>query len=302
MYNSPIALLKGIKGDYNRLMATSQINDFEKVIDRVKSDTNEEIYHIPETLPGFKEWLDKRHYTDFTDKSLTVKNKAWDTGVPVDRDTLSDSKKYLGGDVEMWVKSIVQMEKSFPAKLCQLLLDANSAAFDGTAMFATSRSNIDTGSNTINNLLTGTSSSTYALSEFEADYKAAKIALGGFKDKNNDPFNEGMKLAVVVPQHIQDVASTLLASRQELIYVSGTKNNPYAGDAEIIVNYRQASTDNDWYLVNINSPYKPFLIQDREGLKWNVIDNIENKALKYTADFRMGYSFLNPFSIVKTNN
>jgi len=302
MYNSPIAVMKGIKGNFNQLMATSPSNEYEKILNRVNSNSDKEDYHIPETLPGVKEWLDKRHFGDFSNKVLTVRNKSWDSGVGVDRDTINDSREYLGGDVENWVKSIVNAYQSFPAKLCQLLLDANATAFDGTAMFATSRPNIDTGSNTINNLLTGTSSSTYSLTEFEADYKAAKIALGGLKDKQDEPFNEGMKLVALVPFHMQDVASTLLSSRQSLIYVSGTKSNLYSGDAEIIVNYRQAATDNDWYLINIASPFKPFLIQERKKPEWMMKDDIEFKEIKYGFDFRMGYSFLNPFSIVKTNN
>ena len=302
MYDSAIALQKGIKAEFSKLMATKPANEFAKMINRVKSNSNEEKYWIPGTVPGFKEWIDARHFGDFGDKNLTVVNKHWDSGLQVERDTLDDTREFLGGNVESWIKMLVDKYTSFPAKAVQLILDANTAAFDATAIFATSRPNLDTGSNTINNLTTGTSSTTYSLSEFEADYKAAKALIIGFKDKDSEPFNEAPRLGVVVPAHMEDVAKTLLAQRQQMIYVSGSQTNLYAGDAEIIVNYRQGSSDNDWYLVNLANSFAPFVIQDRKGPEWMMKDDAEYLMIKYGVDFRMGYGPLNPMAIVKTNN
>lgn len=302
MYSSAIALLKGILGNFSDLMKTTPKNEFEKLTSRVKSNGKDEQYWVPDSLSGFKEWLDERHFSDFGDRYLTVLNKKYDTGIKVDRDTINDSRKFLGGNVENWIKSIVQKAVSLPAKLIYNALTANGNWIDGTAFFATSRANIDTGSNTINNLLTGTSSSTYSQSEFEADYKAAKIKLIGFRDKDDEPFNEEPKLAVLVPAHLKDVANLVLADRQQLVYISGTKNNPYAGDAEIIVNYRQAATDNDWFLINMNSPFPAFLVQEREAPKWSYEDSWKSTNILYGVDLRIGAALLNPFCIVKTNN
>lgn len=302
MYNSPIALYKGIKANFSTLMQSSPEGTLAKIINRVTSNSDKEVYHVFESLPGIKEWLDQRHWGTFSDKMLTVANKSWDNGLSVDRDTINDARANLGGDVELWVKSLVDTYKSFPDELVQVMFDANTTAFDGTAIFATSRPNIDN-SNTINNLLSGTSSTTYSLAEFEADYKAAKAGLLGFKDKHNKSLNKAAKLAVVIPAHLQDVASTLLSSRQTTIYVSGTQTNLYAGDAEIIVNWEQGSSDNDWYLVNIGSTFKPFLIQERKSPEWVMKDDPAlYKDVKYGFDFRMGYAPLSPFSIIKTNN
>lgn len=305
MYNSAIAVLKGIKSDWIGLMNTMPNGSFDKLIDRVKSDSDKEDYIVMESMPAIKEWLDNRHIADFTDELLEVRNLDWDDGVRVKRNTLSDSKKYLGGNIEKQIKRIADLYKGFPDRLCQALLDANSAAFDGTAFFATTRPNIDTGSNTINNLLTGTSSTTYSFAEFETDYIAAKTALLGFRDKHNQAFNKGAKLGVLVPQHLSDLANQLLGERADRVY-DGTaeKSNVYAGSAEVIINWEQSTTtDNDWYLVNLSAIDKPFLIQDREPPKWKLFDFDDyKKYYEYAMDFRMGYSFLNPFSMVKTNN
>lgn len=303
MYNSAIALLKGIKGEFSSLLQTMPNSSFDKVITRVKSNSNEEKYRIPESMPRIKEWIDQRHYGDLSDKFMTVVNKSWDNGLLVDRDTLDDSREYLGGDVEAWVRTLVDTYKSFPDEAVQAILDANTTAFDGTALFATSRPNLDTGSNTIYNLVSGTSSTTYSLSEFQTDYKSAKSYLFGQKDKNNKAFNKGAKLAVIVPAHLEDVARNLLVTTQQLIYVSGTISNQYALDnTEIIVNWEQSSSDNDWYLVNLGASFKPFLIQDRKGPQWMYKDDPEYKDIKYGFDFRMGYAPLNPMAIVKVNN
>lgn len=304
MYNSAKALLKGIKAEFSQMMQTAAATSFEKLISRVKSNSDNEVYWLPETIPGFKEWQDERHFGDFSDKKLTVINRDWDSGLRVEANTINDSREYLGGNVESWVKMLVDQYKSFPDRLCQTLLDNNSNAFDGTAFFATSRPYLDN-TNTINNLVSGTSSTTYSLTEFEADYVSAKKLLLGMFDKNNQPFNANVKLAAVVPYHLEDVAKTLLSDRQNLVYISGTKSNLYALDGvEIIINWNQtSSSDNDWYLVNINSPFKPFVIQDRTSPDWKVWDHEGlTKYIDYGVDFRMGYNFLNPFAMVKVNN
>lgn len=303
MYNSAKALLKGIKAEFGQLMAIAPESVYDPFINRTKSNSNEEEYWVPESLPNIREWLDQRHFTDFKDESLKVINKDWNNGIRVNRNTLDDSREYLGGNLENWIKMLVDTYKDFPDELCQTLLTANSAAFDATAFFATSRTNLDTGSNTINNLITGTSSSTYSLAEFEADYKSAKSALLGMRDKHNRPFNKNAKLAVFVPTHMEDVAKVLLAERQDLIYVSSVQSNLYAGDAQVIVNYEQtSSTDNDWYLINMGATFKPFVIQDRKGPEWEYWDDTKVKYIDYGFYFRMGYNFLNPMAAVKVNN
>jgi phage major head subunit gpT-like protein len=302
LYNSPLAILKGIKANYANLMATPSGGSFKGLYEEVNSNSNEEKYWIPETLPGFKEWSDKRHFGDFGDKVLKVINKDFDGGLSVDRNTIDDSREYLGGNVELWVKGLSRGIQNAPDKFCQAILDANGTAWDNTAFFATSRPNIDTGANTINNLLTpGNFSSSYTITTFTTDYLLALAALLGMKDKNNEPFNEGAKLVALVGQSELNVAQTLFAPNSGLIYNSGTISNIYAGTVEVRVNYRQAVTDHDWYLINENSTFKPFLIQKRKAPEWNVFDDKKEKNVEYGFDFRMGYAGLNPFSIVKVN-
>jgi phage major head subunit gpT-like protein len=305
MYNSPNALMKGIKTNFFKLMETQRDPMWKDSINEVTSDSNKETYFLPMTIGGIKEWIDSISYTDMEDKALEVVNKDWDEGVLVDRNTLSDSKKTLGGNLEMWIKSITAHVKDYPDDLVQMMLEANGNAFDGTAFFATSRPNIDTGSNTINNLYTGTATSAtaYTIAQLTEDYAGAKAAILGFKDKNNKAFNKGAKLELWVPAHFEDIANQLLSDRARRIY-NGTAeiDNIYAATAEVKVNYNQAATDGDLYLVNKAATYKPFIMQNREGVKWTKVDDPEQKKLKYFYTFRLGYSLFNPMAIVKINN
>lgn len=304
MYNSPKALLKGIKSTFSQLFNNAADPVFGFAINRVSSDTDKEDYWIPETLPGIKEWIDERHFGDFRDFNLTIVNKDYDAGLKVFRNTLKDSKKNLGGNIDQWIKMHVNLYKDFPDQLCQIILDDNTACFDGTALFANTRPNIDTGSYAIDNLISGTSSSTYSLAEFEADYLSAKTKLRGFRDKNDQMFNKTSKLVAFVPQHMEDIANKLLAERAQRIY-NGTAevDNLYAGDAKVFVNTEQSTvTNNDWYLINEAAFMKPFIIQDRESVDWKVFDDKKFKFLEYGYDFRMGYGPGSPFGIVKINN
>jgi phage major head subunit gpT-like protein len=300
MYNNPIVLLKGIKGEFWKLMQTDPNSTFTPFIFRTKSNSNKEDYWIPESMPAIKEWIDMIGYSDVKDQYLEVLNKDWENSLLVDRNTLDDSKVNLGGNVEMWIKSLANTYQDFPDELCQALLAANSNAFDGTAFFANSRTNIDTGSNTIDNLYSGTGT-TFA--QVEADYIGAKKQLEGFRDKNDRAFNKGSQLAVFCPKHMEDTFQKLLNNRSEIIH-DGTsvKTNIYAGTAEIVVNWEQGSSDNDWYLINKKASFPPFLIQDRQSPDWNLKDEKDSKMLKYFFTFRMGYSFLNPMSTIKIDN
>ena len=305
MYNSPLALKKGMLSTFWNMLKTTPESFFKDFIYRGSSSSNEEKYWIPQALPSFEEWRDLITYSDFKDSELTVNNKHYQRGLVIDRDYFADTRAVLGNQVEQFMKSLATKYAAFPDALCTLLLAANSAAFDGTAFFATSRPNLDTGSNTINNLLGGTLSTAYTTSTFAADFAAAKAAYYAMKDKNDEPFFTAPKFVVFVGTSEEDIAKRVLTTEN---YIDATTSvqtqNIYINNAEVRVNYRQAASDHDWYLIDLNNPTPPFVIQDRDGLKVDMKDDkfVTGKDVKYLFDFRMGYNFLNPMSIIKTNN
>lgn len=299
MYNSAIAVLKGIRGEFGKKLRASVDSVVSPFITRVKSDSNDEDYIFFDTLPQIKEWIDDIAEEDFKDFKLNIPNKSWAYSIFVDRDTLSDSKKTLGGGVEMQVKSSVENWKDFPDQKFNDLLVANPTCFDGTAMFANTRPNLQ-GTNAIDNLYSGTSGGPYTLAQVEADLKGAREDLLGLRDRNGRPFNRGAKLTVYVPVHLVDWFETLRNSRQ--IYVSGTKDNILYNTFDIIVNYDQATTNDDWYIINTNSVVTPVIWQDRQAPNWDVEDVKTKKKIKYFSTARFGIGPANPMSIIKIDN
>lgn len=302
MYNSSKVLLKGIKAKFMSMMLTTPEPTFGFAIQNETSKSNKEIYWMPHSLPAIKEWIVNIGFSSVQDDYFEVLNKDWEDGLRVKRNTLEDSE--IESSINMWVKSMADQYKDFPDELGQKILSDNAAIWDGTALFSNTRANIDTASNTIDNLYSGTLSTAYTTTTFAADFEGALNDIKGFKDKSNRSFNKRMKPVVFVPTHLYPIAKKILGDYQTYID-AGTAaqvTNIYANQAEIIENWEQGSSDNDWYIINKNAPIKPFLIQSRKGVEWNMDDNKKVKFIDYWFTFRMGYSGLNPFSIIKIDN
>ena len=306
MYQAPISYLKRLRADLATMLQKMPKSYFNEFIKTIPMDSDKEEFWFPGAVTGFEEWLNEISYTGFKDYMLTIRNKHYQKGLMLNRDWLSDAKSTaIGTKIEGFVKDIAKKYISFPDKKCQALLEANSVAFDNTAMFATSRPNLFTGSNTICNLETGTLSTAYTTSTFSDDYEDAEQLLLEMKDSDDTPFNEAPKIIAFVPVHLKGIAETVLGAKMSTYIDAATSaqvSNKYAGMAEIQINYRQANSDNDWYLINANADYPAFIKGDRQGIKSHMKDDEESKDLKYWSEFRLGVGFLNPMSIVKINN
>lgn len=299
MYNSAIAVLKGIRGEFGKQLRATEESVIKAFTTFVTSDSNDEDYIFFDTMPQIKEWLDDISEEDFADFLYTIPNKDFAYSIFVYRNTLKDSKKTLGGGIEQQIKSSTKAWVDFPDEQINDLLEANGNAFDGTAMFANTRPKLQ-GTNAIDNLYTGTSGGPYTLAQVEADLKGAKTMLLGLRDRNSKPFNRGAKLVAYVPSHLEDWFLTLKNSKQ--IYVSGTKDNILLNTFDIIINYEQSGSVDDWYLVNTNAPVTPFIYQTRESAGWDVEDIKTKKKIRYFSTARNGAGYGNPMAIVKVDN
>jgi len=296
MYNSPLAVLKGIKTVFLRELEGIGKPNTQNIIEIVNSDGAYEDYWIPDSAGRIREWMDEINYSDGKDYSFQIYNKDWGGGFKVKRSTLSDARKNLGGNIESWIRSLAREWVYLPDDFVNQLITANGNAFDGSAFFANSRL-IDTGSNTINNIASGTGVDTDA--HILADYQSAYNALLGFKDRNGRPFNANPRIALLIPAHLKFSFEKIFSPKALMI---NSSSNVVAGDVELIINYNQVTTDNDWYLINTNATLKPFIIQSRENPTWDMKDEPDNINIKYFTTGRYGYGYGNPMAIVKVNN
>jgi len=295
MYNSPNAVLKGIKALFAKTLQGMQLSEVKKVMENVLSDGAYEDYWIPGNANRIREWIDSIVYSDGKDYKFQIYNKDFGGGFKLKRTTLEDSRKYLGGNVENWVRGLAREWVSLPDEFVGILLEKNGNAFDGTPFFANNR-NLDTGSNTIDNIVSGTGTTQ---AQILADFDNAYNQLVSFKDKNNKPFNKNPKLAVIVPAHLTLTFKKIFSGEIKQL---SSSTNIYAGMVEILTNYYQSNSSDDWYLVNLNSSMKPFILQERQKPTWDMKDEKDNVNIKYFTTGRYGYGYGNPLSIIKIDN
>jgi phage major head subunit gpT-like protein len=297
MYNSPAAILKGIRGEFAKQLRDADESMIKAFTQFVKSDSDNEEYLFIDAMPGIREWLDEINFKDFKDFYYQIVNKDWQFGIPVKRNTIDDSKKSLGGSIEMNIRTSVDSWNSFPDELIADLLTANGTAFDGTAFFANTRPNLQ-GANAIDNLYSGTG---VTLAQVEADFKGAKDALRAFRDRNDKPMNRRTKLAVFIPPHLEDRFAVLRESRS-IDLGSGAITNTLLNTFDIIINYFQSSSDNDWYLINTNAAIPAFIYQTRKSPSWDFVDDKRSLKVEYFSTARMNAGYGNPTAIVKVDN
>jgi phage major head subunit gpT-like protein len=298
MYNSPAVLLKGIQARFLRGIATVAASMMSQFFEDTSSDSNKETYVLFNHFGVIKEWLDEIDFTFLEDFAYEIKNKDWQNGFLVDRNTLDDSKKTLGNDIEREIKNSLSSWANFPDKLITELLEAGETglAFDGVAFFANSRPKLQKSGTTIDNLYGGTGADTVA--HITADFKGATEAMRGWKAKNGDPFNYNPKFVVICTA----AAEWLFKTLRDSVDIGGSGvTNIYKDSFDIVVN--DYLTDaNDWFIVNTNAPMKPFIFQRRSNPFFDMKDEKDKKFIKYFSTARMNAGYGNPLSIIKIKN
>lgn len=300
MYNSPNVLLKGINATFIRGLATQGPSLLSPFYENATSDSNKEDYVLFNHFGAIKEWVDEIDFSHLQDFDYSIKNKDWQTGFLVDRNTLDDSRKTLGNDVEREINFALNSWSNFPDKLITELIVAGASglAFDGTAFFAASRPKLQLAGTTINNIVSG---SGITVDQVKTDLASGMKALRGFKAKNGDPFNANPKFVAMIPSHLEFIFKTIKESIE--ISESGVSvTNVYKGTFDFVVNDYLSTSDNDWYLENVNTPFKGFIYQKRKNPLYDMKDEKDKKFIKYFSTGRMNAGYGNPICMIKVNN
>jgi phage major head subunit gpT-like protein len=301
-FNSPIAVLKGIKADFAKRLTRQVENTFSQFYESTDSNSNKEIYSFFDSTPEIKEWLDKIDYSNFKMFEFVINNVDYQWGIPVDRNTIDDSTASgMQASILRHIREGVKKWNDQPLRMLNTLLENGTSglAFDGSAFFADTRPNIQ-GTNTIDNIATG---SGITLAQIQTDYEAAYVKLMGFKDKNAEPFNINVKPVCLIPSSLVPLFVTL---QKSLIItnsaVTASVTNVWANTFDVVVNPYQAITNNDWYMIDANAVMKPFIFQSRKSPIFEMKDENDSPIIKYfsTARRAMGYGM--PTSIVFVNN
>lgn len=296
MYNSPTVLLKGIQARFLRGLATQAPSVLSPFYEEANSQSDKETYILFDHFGIIKEWVDKINFSHIEDFDYTIKNKDWQNGFLVKRNTLDDSRQTLGNDIEREIKFSLDSWGNFPDKLITTLITAGESGlcFDGTALFANDRPNLK-GDYTIDNLLALTG---ITLDNIMTDIAAGMVALRGFKAKNGDPFNYNPKFMCMIPSHLELLFKRIKNST-EVLSGSAAISNVLNNSFDYVVNDYLSTSDNSWYMMNANSPFKPFIYQTRKAPAFNMKDDLTELFIQYFSTGRMNAGYGNPVSIVK---
>lgn len=199
-------------------------------------------------------------FTPLSDALYTLTNSVYVSGVEFKRTELDDDQT---GILRRRIGALAEVAGQHPEKLRSdtIVLGTTDAGYDGVSFYnATHPARGDEGG-TQSNLLTGSGTTTAALS---TDIKAVKNTMLTYKAENGEPFMGGM-----MPQFLMEVPPLLEFPALEAVNSSLINNtdNALKGIAQVVVNPRLVDTD-DWYMHAVTSFKKPFVFQERDAMEF----------------------------------
>lgn len=226
---------------------------WNKLADFIKSDQNVETYPWLGGIPEPTEFNDERKSRKVSEYSFTITNGEWEQTIGIKRSLIDDERygQLNGMAAKMGRKFVRWTDK----KVFALLPDgATATGYDGQNFFDTDHSEGDSG--------TQSNKTTTAFSA--AEYATGRAAMMNFKDDQGDPAGILPNLLVVPPALEKTALETLRAVNVE--GSTATKDNVYAGTAEVFVTPWLTDTNN-WYLLSTNDGDKPLILQERIQLE-----------------------------------
>lgn len=255
---------------------------YQRIATTTKSTTAAETYAWLGDIPGMREWIGDREIQNLMASDYTIKNKAFELTIGVDRDAVEDDK--LG----LYTPSIQMLAESAAHHPDKLVFDLLAAGFtqkcyDGQPFFSDKHPCGNEG--LISNL-------SHEELSMEA-YIKARAAMMSVKNSKGESLDLIPDLLIVPPALEAKAREILVAD-----IVNGTKNT-MQGTAEVLVVPRLAGKDKAWFLMCTSRPLKPLIYQERKPAKFvsktdEKDDNVfMDKQFLYGADSRgnVGFGF-----------
>jgi len=191
--------------------------------------------------------------------TYTITNEEYEASIEVNHADIKDDQT---GQYGIQAKSIGESAKAFPDELVfETLLPGGftSLCYDGQYFFDTDHPIGETGS-TQSNKITSALDAT--------SFQTARTMLRKMKDDFGRPtMNRNMDLLIVVPADLEATAETIF----EALVNSNGSTNTLKGKARILVADWLADTNN-WYLLNVAGIIKPFVVQEREFIPFEALE------------------------------
>lgn len=257
------------------------------------SDGADEAYGLIGSMPGVREWLGDRQFTELRAADFTIKNKHWENSLLVEKTNIDDDRIGLYGPL----MSDLANEATYHPD--ELLFDAivdgeSTACFDGQYFFDTDHSWGNSGSQSNDLTQAAATGTTPTAAEFRTAFHAARAAMLKFTNDQgkllNRPVSTGLSnLLVVVNPDFEVIAA-------EALYASLNSNGAtnVVLDRPRIVSSAHLTDTSKMYLFDTSGMIKPFVFQARAPLSaaWKGADDLETKHLKFMTEARYNVGYL----------
>jgi phage major head subunit gpT-like protein len=265
----------------------------------VPSTVTQEVYAALSAAPGLSEHEGELIIAALLAGKLELVVKDYDAALGVPKNDFQDDRLGLHRSRVMDMSAKATWH---PTKLVGQTLEANPKAFDGTALFATSRTKsviADT-----DNLLAPTMAGTVPTDiEVETAIKAAISALRSFTDDQDDPIALGAEFGVLAPTALS--WQVLACANDQTIGPAGSlKVNSVRGQFTPGVNPFLTSAV-AFYTYIKNRATKPLFIQERQPVQTESLGEGSDEWVKrsravFKASARRACAAAHPAYIVKS--
>lgn len=259
---------RAVRGDF--IMAMEQSRDrswFPFCTSIFDTDQPQEDYPFLGAVPRLRKWEAARAVNELNKGKLTIVNDEWESSVGIAR---KDWRRDKTGQISMRVQELGDATVELPEELLSTILNtghSTSLAWDGTALFSTSRTWDKSG--TMNNSLgtgdgmAGGAAPTSA--QMSVNILKCIQQMLGLKDDQGRPINgQAREFGVIVPVNMWSAAVAALKDQFTSAGASNTLVSAVgAGDVRVrhFVNPRLTAT-NAFFVARLDARIKPLIYQE----------------------------------------
>lgn len=240
--------------------ATPQV---DQIAMRVPSTARSETYAWLSALPRMRKMEGERIPEKLKAYSYTITNEEYEASLEVKRADIKDDQTGQYGPL---ARSLGESARLYPDEYVFGTLLPNGfteLCYDGQYFFDTDH---PVGDGT-------TQSNKLALDLDATNFATAVKMLEQMKDDKGRPYNKQLDLLLVVGAGNRATAETLI----DLQYTTGGMSNLNYKKAALLVN-PWISDDDSWFLINRAGVVKPFVVQEREFIPFESLEDGSEKA------------------------
>lgn len=242
-------------------------------------------------MPGMREWLGERQFSELRSANFVLENKHWESSLAIKKTDLADDNLGQYGPV---LEQLGIEAAHHPDELWFSVLEQgeSTACFDGQFFFDTDHvwGNSGSQSNDITSTVVSTSAPTVA--EIKTAIRKMVRSMLAFKNDQGKLYNRPTvgrlnDLTLLVPLALRDLVYDALES--ELI----SNSSNVVVDRPNIVSSPYLTSDVKLYLFKTGEAVKPFVFQRREPLTRMMkgIDDLETKDVKFMTEARYNVGY-----------